>query len=193
MARLLVTGINPNVRQTLFMTFRSTDSPDELISVYFEQLKWLRNTLKKRIDSHEVTEDALQETWVRLAGLKSKPQDIRDQRAFILRIAGNIAIDLVRREKRHSAVCVSDDAVLEAIADTYPSPETFALDRDNLRQLAIALMQLPVKPRSALLFARCDGLSHRDIAVQLRVSESMVARYLAQALRHCRDHFRKLQ
>ncbi|WP_421566605.1 RNA polymerase sigma factor [Ochrobactrum sp. EDr1-4] len=175
------------------MKLDSTDSAEELISVYFRQLKWLRDTLKRRISSHELTEDALQETWLRLASLKRKPPEIRDQSAFILRIAGNIAIDLLRKDRRHNSVCISDEEVLDAIADSYPSPETFALDRDNLRQLVIALMQISQKARSALLLARCDGLSHREIAEQLGVSESMVARYLAQALRHCRDHFRNLQ
>lgn len=175
------------------MTLQSTENTHELISVYLGQLKWLRDTLKRRVNSHELTEDALQETWFRLCSIKSNPQEIRDQRAFILRIAGNIAIDLVRKDRRHNALCISDEQVLEVIADSYPSPETFALDRDNLRQLAIALMQLPQKARSALLLARCDCLSHREIANQLGVSESMVARYLAQSLRHCRDHFRNLQ
>jgi len=184
---------NPHPRHLVQMKLDSTDSAEELISVYFRQLKWLRDALKRRISSHELTEDALQETWLRLASLKSKPPEIRDQRAFILRIAGNIAIDLLRKDRRHNAVCISDEDVLAAIADSYPSPETFALDRDNLRQLVIALMQISQKARSALLLARCDGLSHREIAEQLGVSESMVARYLAQALRHCRDHFRNLQ
>jgi RNA polymerase sigma-70 factor (ECF subfamily) len=51
---------------------------------------------------------------------------------------------------------------------------------------------LSAKPRQALLLNRCDGLSHREIAQKLNVSQSMVARYLAQALRHCRDHFRTI-
>ncbi len=184
---------NPHPGHLVQMKLDSTDSAEELISVYFRQLKWLRDTLKRRISSHELTEDALQETWLRLASLKRKPPEIRDQSAFILRIAGNIAIDLLRKDRRHNSVCISDEEVLDAIADSYPSPETFALDRDNLRQLVIALMQISQKARSALLLARCDGLSHREIAEQLGVSESMVARYLAQALRHCRDHFRNLQ
>jgi RNA polymerase sigma-70 factor (ECF subfamily) len=164
---------------------------DDLLSVYLRQLNTLRSALKKRTGSHELAEDALQETWLRLASIQAKPVEIRDRQAFILRIAGNIAIDLLRKEQRHSSRCTSDDAVLDALVDSYPSPETFAIDRDRLRQLVLALARLPAKPRAALLLNRCDGLSHAGIADRLGVSESMVARYLAQALRHCRDHFRE--
>jgi len=175
------------------MTLQATDRTDDLMEVYFRQFKWLRNALKRRVNSHELTEDALQETWVRLAGLKGRSQEIRDHRAFILRIAGNIAIDMLRREQRHSSVCIVDDRILEAIADTCPSPEVFALDRDNLRQFAIALMGLPDNVRTALLLVKCDGMPYRTVAKHLAVSETMVSRYLVQALRHCRDHFRNLE
>jgi RNA polymerase sigma factor (sigma-70 family) len=163
---------------------------DDLMSVYLRQWKMLRSLLKKRTGSHELAEEALQETWLRLAGRPPEPTMIHDRQAFILRVAGNIAVDLARKEKRHSSRCISDEAVLKTAADSYPSPETFAIDRDQLRFLALALAQLPPKPRAALLMNRCDGLSHSQIGSKLGVSESMVARYLAQALRHCRDHFR---
>jgi len=168
----------------------TTDIRNDLMSVYLRQWKVLRSLLRKRTGSHEMAEDALQETWLRLASMKGDQSEIRDRQAFILRIAGNIATDLARKEGRHSSRTVSDQAVLEALADSYPSPETFAVDRDQLRFLALALAQLPVKPRTALLLNRCDGLPHSEIAYRLGVSESMVARYLVQALRHCRDHFR---
>lgn len=174
------------------MTTTKLDGDDELMSVYLRQWKVLRGLLRKHTGSLELAEDALQETWLRLAGLKAPSEVIHDRQAFILRMAGNIAIDLARREKRHSSRCISDDALLAALADSYPSPEAFAIDRDQLRQLTRALMQLPTKPRTALLMNRCDGMSHREIASRLRVSESMVARYMAQALRHCRDHLRGL-
>ncbi|MBS4018765.1 MAG: RNA polymerase sigma factor [Dechloromonas sp.] len=163
---------------------------DDLLSVYLRQLKTLRMALRKRTGSHELAEDALQETWLRLAGIQSRPVEVRDRQAFILRIAGNIAIDLLRREQRHTSRSISEDAVLEALVDASPSPETVAIDRDQLRQLVLALAALPPKPRTALLLSRCDGLSHAQIADRLKVSESMVARYLSQSLRHCRDHFR---
>lgn len=160
------------------------------MSVYFRQWKVLRTVLKKRTGSHELAEDALQETWLRLAAMEEKLLAIQDRQAFILRVAGNIAVDLLRKEQRHSSRCISDEAVLEAVADNCPSPETFAIDRDRLRFLVLSLAQLPEKPRAALLLNRCNGLSHSEIAKRLEVSESMVARYLAQALRHCRDCFR---
>lgn len=165
---------------------------DDLMSIYLRQWNALRGMLKRRTGSHDLAEVALQETWIRLAGMKGDMVEIRDRQAFILRIAGNIAIDLVRRERRHSSRCVSDEALLLSIADGTPSPEIFAIDRDQLRLLVVALAQLSFKPRLALLMNRCDGLSHSEIADTLGVSESMVAKYLAQALRHCRDHFRAL-
>lgn len=171
-------------------TTTTSEVAEDLMSVYLRQWKVLRGLLRRHAGSYELAEDALQETWLRLSGMKSRPVAIQDRQAFILRMAGNIAIDLLRRERRHGSRCVSDEAVLLAIADTCPSPEIFAIDRDQLRLLVRALAQLAPKPRAALLLNRCDGLTHRQIARRLKVSESMVARYLAQALRHCRDHFR---
>ncbi|QRM54362.1 RNA polymerase sigma factor [Sinorhizobium sp. BG8] len=170
-------------------TARDIDD-DDLISTYLAQWKSLRGTLRKRTGSADLADDVLQETWIRLATTKVDPSSIRDRQAFILRIAGNIAIDLIRRETRHTSRCVSDEAVLLAVQDKCPSPEVVAIDRDQLRQLVRALIELPRNARLALLMSRCDGMSHASIASRLKVSESMVAKYLAQSLRHCRDHFR---
>lgn len=183
-------GASGSSNTAMTMSAAASDAYHELISVYLRQWSVLCARLKRQTGSRELAEDALQETWLRLSRMKGQPVDIRDQHAFILRVAGNIAIDLARKEGRHSARCVSDEAVLQAIEDGCPSPERVVIDRDQLRFLVLALAQLPPKPRAALLMNRCDGLSHREIASRLEVSESMVARYLMQALRHCRDHFR---
>ncbi|WP_127090846.1 RNA polymerase sigma factor [Aquabacter cavernae] len=167
-------------------------APSDLMLVYLHQLGTLRGHLSRRTGSRDLAEEALQETWLRLAAMAEQPAAVQDKYAFLLRLAGNIAIDLLRREKRHTSRCLSDDCVLREIADQAPSPEAYALHRDELRALVRALMDLPAKPRTALLLNRCDGLSHAEIAVCLRVSQSMVAKYLAQALRHCRDSLRAL-
>lgn len=164
----------------------------DLMLTYMHQWRTLRGHLSRRTGSRDLAEEALQETWLRLATMAEQPAAVQDKHAYLLRLAGNIAIDLLRREQRHAARCLSDDSVLREIADQTPSPEAYALHRDELRALVRALMTLPAKPRTALLLNRCDGLSHLEIATRLGVSQSMVAKYLAQALRHCRDSLRAL-
>ena len=76
--------------------------------------------------------------------MKDDAAAIHDHHAFIiLRVAGNIAIDLVRKEQRHTVHCVSDETLLAAVADNTPSPEICVIDRDQLRFLALVLAQLP--------------------------------------------------
>lgn len=166
-----------------------TNSSDELLDVYFRQASHLRSHLRRRVSSCELADDAMQETWIRIAGLDSVPP-IRNKLAFLLRLAGNIASDLARQERRHSSVRNNDDFALEAIADDAPTPETVIIQRDLLKALTRSLLQLSPNVRATLLMSRCDDLTHREIASRLNVSESMVAKYLSQALRHCREVFR---
>jgi len=179
------------------MILTTTNTPDNLATddlkdAYLRHWKRLRSALKKNVGSCELADDAMQETWLRLSSMRQPAAPIEDRQAYLLRLAANIAIDLIRKENRHSTRCVSDDALLLAIADSNPSPEVIAVDRDQLRQLAGALAQLSPKTCAALLMSRCDGLTHREIAASLKISERAVATHLVRAMRHCRDHFRKL-
>lgn len=162
---------------------------NDLMGTYVQQWALLRKALRKNVGSIDLADEAMQETWIRLAKMQPASMIIHDRKTYILRLAINIAIDLIRKEKRHSSRCISDEALMQAIADTYPSPEQFTADRDQLRQLASALAQLPEKTCAALLMSRCDGLTHAEIAKRLDIGERTVAKYLVTALCHCRDYF----
>lgn len=160
-----------------------------LLASFRENYQDLLRFLVRRTGSAEHAADLVQDTYVRLAGLAPGGAEIENPRAFIYRVARNLAIDRMRREGRISR----DLAVLEsgeAVPDPTPSPEAVSVARDRLRSLEAALDDLPERLRLALLMARVEGRSFRDIAQRLRVSESMVAKYIAQALRHCRDRLR---
>ncbi|WEK06027.1 MAG: RNA polymerase sigma factor [Candidatus Devosia phytovorans] len=174
------------------MTAETPDTRKHLIASYLEHWTSLRKALTYRTRSQDLAEDALQETWIRLDRMQGGAYVVHDRKAFILRVAGNIAVDMLRRESRHARRFISDETLMKAIADTAPSPETIIIDRDQLRQLALALAELPRKARMALLMSRSEGLTHAEIATRMQMSTSMVAKYLAQALRHCRDHFRRI-
>lgn len=163
----------------------------DLSGVYLAHFADLSRWLANRVGSRDLAEEAMQETWLRLAGNRSALPQVNDPQAYILRVAGNIAIDIIRRERRHSARQISDDATLMALIDETPGPEATIIAREQLRQLVRALITLSDKARNVLLMNRCSGMGHREIAARLGISESMVAKYMAQALRHCRDGLRK--
>ena len=71
------------------------------------------------------------------------------------------------------------------------SPSDDPLERtessQRIRSLKCALDQLPPKLATTLLLHRFDGLSIEEIASQLGVARITAAKYLAQALLHCRN------
>ncbi len=112
--------------------------------------------------------------------------EVQNDRRFIFRVAGNLAIDTLRREQRQGAT-LGDPLEHVEVVDPAPAPEAVLLAKERLEVLDQALQQLSDNARQALLLNRLEGLTQAQIAVRLGVSESMVAKYIGQALRHCRD------
>ncbi|WP_210210314.1 RNA polymerase sigma factor [Altericroceibacterium spongiae] len=162
-----------------------------LIASFQEHYEQLLRFLTRRTGDVDRAADVAQETYFKLAAIEVEDQPIENRQAYIYRVAGNLAIDMMRREGRETKWIAGGEPD-ETVTDPSPSPERIAISRDRLRCFDEALNTLPPKARLALLMFRVDGLSHAEIAERLNVSKSMVAKYLAQALRHCRDRLWEL-
>lgn len=136
--------------------------------------------------------DLAQDTFLRISAVQETGTEVANHRAFILRVASNLAVDHLRRDRRLAALH-GGEGEAERVADAAPRPDRILAARERLRLLDEALMALPPKPRQALLLHRVHGLSQAEVAARLGVSESMVIKYVAQALRHCRDWQRRVE
>jgi RNA polymerase sigma factor (sigma-70 family) len=145
----------------------------------------LHRLLTWRTGDADDAADLVQETYFRLAAAQETGHNVDNPRAYVLRTATNLAIDWMRQKARLRAIHAPEDE-LEPVPDPAVLPEEVLLARERLRLLDEALRQLPPKPRQALLLNRVEGLTQAEIAKRLGVSESMVIKYVAQALRHCR-------
>ncbi|UPL04397.1 putative RNA polymerase sigma factor FecI [Pseudomonas sp. IsoF] len=128
--------------------------------------------------------DVAQETYLKLVKIDQQAVTVLHARSFIFRVAGNLAIDALRREQRNAARHDDSDGTGE-VACPAPAPERRCLPRApaDTRRGAVAAAS---NARQALLLNRIEGLTQAQMHNGWRF-RSMVAKYIGQALRHCRD------
>lgn len=163
----------------------------DLINCFQQHYPSLLQFLVRKLGDNELAADVAQETYLRLVALGDPDTDIEQPKAFIFRIASNLAIDQQRREARHSSRRAPEALACDEV-DPRLCTETIHLARERLTQLDLALAELPTNCARALMLSRMDGLTYAEIGEQLGVSQSMVARYIAQALKHCRHALKAL-
>lgn len=159
------------------------DDLDRLFRLYHRDLQ---NIAYRRLGDRELAADLTQDTFVRYAGLgqQQRSDSILNPRFFLMRVLGNLIIDLARGRKRQGTHLPLPD-VQDELLDTRPGPERLFELRQQLQRLHLALEELPPNCRTALLLNRVEGLGHQAIAERLEVSPSMVSKYIMRALRHC--------
>ena len=161
----------------------SPDSPHSLHALYSSHHGWLQGFLRKRLgDAADDAADLAQDTFLRLLLRPRRFADGGGARAYLSTIANGLVIDLWRRRQIERAWL---DALAAQPEPLEPSPEHRALVLDALYQVDALLRRLPTRPRKAFLMAQVHGLTYREIAGQIGVSERMVKKYMAQAMLHC--------
>lgn len=125
--------------------------------------------------------DLRQEVYVRVC--EGAQQQIPDSaKRFVLTTARNLLIDRVRRSHVVPIDVVADVDALGIAMDT-PGPDRVAIARDELRRLQGALDRLPPRCREAVILGHVEGLTGREIATRMGITEGMVSTHLAQGMR----------
>lgn len=142
---------------------------------------WLASKRRLGVD----VDDIIQETYTALAA-KASVEDIEHPRAYVFRIAHTLVMRHVRGA-RIVPIQVMED--LEW-SDDAPSPEQTMIDRDLLRRVTETISDMPGQARTAFVLRRVHGLSQREIAARMRVSENTVEKHIGRGLRFLLDRFR---
>lgn len=138
--------------------------------------------LRLRLQSDQDAREVAQEAYVRLLQL-DKPGAVSFLRAYLFRIAANLAADRQRRAHVRSIAHV--DPLFEVDSDER-DPERTTLAREQLAIIEAALRELPEKVRTAFLLHRMDGLSLAQVGSRMAVSERTAYNYVIKAMVHCR-------
>jgi RNA polymerase sigma factor (sigma-70 family) len=155
-----------------------------------EKYEDLRLLLARKLGSEELARETLHETWLRLNRTDPVGQ-MRSPKAYLFRVALNLAADRLRADKRR--VRRTDvDIVIETLADEAPGPAREAEGRMRLAALEEAVQELPYRQRAILIAVQIEGVTHQKIAERLGVSAKTVQTELKAALKFCENYIDKM-
>lgn len=165
-----------------------TASVDTLGHFFLETRDELIGFFYRRLKCADTAKDLAQETYLRLLSCE-KRAPAQNRRALTFFIAGNLAVDHVRKESvraRHAPVAFEAADFLEQVPCRTPDAERRASAWQDLERISAALDELPEENRSAFYLSAIEGLTYAQIGECLGVSERVVAKRIANVLKHCR-------
>jgi RNA polymerase sigma-70 factor (ECF subfamily) len=141
----------------------------------------LRIWLQRRLIAAADVEDIVQECYCRLAQL-SDVTHVTLPRAYLFTMARNLA----RRQRQHARV-VRIETITDMMDDRWesdqPSPEQVAAARQELDRVQAAISTLSDRARRIFLMRKVEGLTQKEIAQSLGVSEAVVENDASRSLR----------
>lgn len=149
----------------------------------------LRSWLLARFPSLADVDDLVQESCARLVQARASGP-IRSARALLFTTARNLALDAIRRQRVLTFDPMPDDAEEVALADSTDVIESVSKQQE-LELLTKAIQALPERCRQIFTLRTAYGLTQRQIAARLGVSESTVEKQMAQGIRQCAEFFAK--
>lgn len=147
----------------------------------------LRAYLRGRFPALPDIDDLVQESYVRLIRAHDTGR-INYAKAFLFTTARNLALDFFRRRKIVTIESVADFADLPVMEDRPDAIESIN-HQEELTMLAAAVRSLPDRCRQVLTLRLLYGLSQKQIAAELRISEHTVKAQIAKGMRRCAAYF----
>jgi RNA polymerase sigma-70 factor (ECF subfamily) len=146
---------------------------------------WLRNRFPTLADA----DDLVQESYSRLLRAR-ETGSIACAKAFLFVTARNLALNQLRhlRHERPQGVAEIDSSGV--LDESAAIPESVARAED-LQLLIHAIQSLPERCRQIMTLRKIYGLSQKEVAAKLAISEHTVEAQGAIGLRKCIEYFRR--
>jgi RNA polymerase sigma-70 factor (sigma-E family) len=150
--------------------------PDDLVVRLFrDEAARLVRMARWFVDDQTAAEDLVQEAFIKLAANEHRIKDAERAAAYLRSIVMNLARDYNRRglvSLRHRPPAILDE----------PSAEQQATEREDVREVVLALRSLPVRQRDCVVLRYYLDLSVAEIAATLGLSANSVKTHLQRGL-----------
>ncbi|MBM3843812.1 MAG: RNA polymerase sigma factor [Verrucomicrobia bacterium] len=149
----------------------------------------LRVWLTGRFAALRDVDDIVQEAYVRLLRARGSGP-IACPRAFLFVTARNLALNHLRHQRHERPAGAAEGEVGEVLDGSAAIPDAVAV-AEELRVLVAAIESLPARCRQIVSLRKIYGLSQREVATRLGISEHTVESQGSIGLQKCVAYFRR--
>ena len=157
-------------------------SGSSLAEAYREIERELISFLARRLKSVFTAQDLAQEIYLKVHALEDMGP-VRDQRAYLFRMAANLSTDHLRKEARRAQLLAEARDFLWEESEAL-TPEQTVIAAQELARLEKALAELAPLSRRIFCLSRFEGRNQRDIADLVGISPTAVFKHLRKVVDH---------
>ncbi len=159
---------------------------DELFSYYYPRLYHFSKSILK-IEND--IDDILQEVFVKIWLNRQKINNVETFNSYIFTITKNEVLNLIRSNLRDQTF--KDELFLRSVAEEYQTQNLVEFNEIETRINQI-VASLPEKRQQVFILSRMEGLSNKEIALQLNISEKTVEDHITHAIKYIKSSLKEM-
>jgi len=159
---------------------------DELFHLYYHRLFHFSKSILKI--ENEI-DDILQDVFVKIWLNRHKIDNTETFNAFIYTITKNEVLNLIRTNLRNQTF--RDELYTRTVAEEYQTPNEIEYNEIKAGIDKI-VANLPPKRQQVFILSRTEGLSNKEIAQQLNISEKTVEDHITHAIKHIKNSMKEM-
>lgn len=173
----------PNERELLLLLKESNEHAFfELYQLYKDAigLKLLR-LLRNDALAEEILQDVFMKVWEN----RSKIDPDLSFKAYLYRIAQNLAIDVLRRASKEKHIF---DQISHASTELYSHIEEHIFKQENEALLYRVVDKLPPQRKRIFIMFKIEGKSYKEISEELGIAPSTIAEHIYKATAFLKEY-----
>ena len=158
----------------------------QFLQVFLAHRAQMEALVSRRVGCRATAADLVQDLFVRF--WRRPLVQVEELGSYLLRSAGNIAIDHLRSQGVRDRL---NESLEPQLQETAAEPQAAVQAGNDLRHVEAALRALPDRTRQIFLLNRIHGRKYAEIAKAMGLSQSAVEKHMMRALQACKASLRE--
>lgn len=172
-----------HTEKKLILLLQQEDA-DALSALYFLHVKQLKYFILKAAKSPALTEDVVHDTFIKIWENRMRIDPEQPFKPYLYTIARRRLLNLLKRAQHEGAIV---DEMQKYAVTAERSTELLLQYNESNSLLNEAIASLPPQCREVFVRCKIKGLSHKQTAAELGISESTVNNQMGKALKNIKE------